>query len=166
MARAYLTPIIGTVLGCFLIGIGFLYAVSKPAPPPTVHPLPSPTISSTPTPITLKAGPETYHISQSSHQGPSIAAVTFDPLDVKRHGLLTLTVITVHPSVVTQVKGILTSDTNTFPLSFNKSTSQANNTTWKTTMTVPDTLWYRYMLTITAYASDGQNTITVAPRSP
>ena len=49
----------------------------------------SPTLTPSPTPIQLKAGKETYRVSQGSHAGPTISQIDFDPLDVKKGEKLT-----------------------------------------------------------------------------
>lgn len=123
---------------------------------------PSPSPTPTPTPIQLMKGKETYTVSQGAHKGPSISQVVFDPLDVRKGKTLSLEVTVTDTTDVTEVTGTLQTDGGTQGFSLTKSGQQD---VWTGTVVPDNTLWYTYILTITAKSANGTSLATVAPRS-
>lgn len=123
----------------------------------------SPTPS--PTPIQLHKGIGNYTVSHGETNGPSITNVIFDPLDVKKDQLLTLSVNLRSPSKVTSVTGTLETDTGNIALNFTLSLESKGVQTWTTKITMTETVWYTYIINITATSNKGETSVTVAPRS-
>lgn len=116
----------------------------------------------TPTPIRLIAGKETYRVSQSAHKGPEISQVVFDPLDVHKGEKLTVYATVSDSSTVTEVTATIQTDGGQQGFTFTKTNEKD---VWTGTVVPGDTLWYTYILTITAKSSGGTISATVAPRS-
>lgn len=123
----------------------------------------------TPTPIILLPDEGTkgnYAVSQSSNsKGPSIQKVVFDPLDVKKGQTLTVMVLLSSADPIIHVGGTLTSDTKTTPVTFAQTGTTGTQHTWSASLTVEDTVLYKYILTVSASTVKGDATVTVAPRS-
>lgn len=122
----------------------------------------SPKPTPTPTPIVLPPGKETYSVSQGPHKGPSISQVVFDPLDVHKGQQLTLSVTVGDTTPVTDVTGLLQTDRGKQKFTLTKGDQED---VWVGTVIPDNTLWYTYVLTITAKSSGGTSVATVAPRS-
>lgn len=165
------------VLAVALVGIaltlGYQYHILKRANDhalssenvPMVTPFITKTPTPTPTPIILQSGDVTYNISHGRTNGPTIMNMTFHPLDVKESQPLTLSMQMRSTSVVSSVTGTLQGDKTTIPLNFTKITEKDGIQTWSTQLTVTDTIWYSYVVTVTATNETGNTTVTVAPRS-
>lgn len=124
----------------------------------------SPKPTPTPTPIQLIQGKETYSVSQGKHAGPNISQVVFDPLDVKKGETLNITITVDDPECQT-VTAVLQTDKQPQQITFQKSDTSPNTSIWQGSVIPESTLWYRYILTITAQSASGKSTATVAPRS-
>lgn len=120
----------------------------------------------TPTPTKLKAGKDTYTISQPPNTpGPRIATLTLDPLDPKVNDKQTITAHIEYNTPVASVFVEYTSDNKkrTLPLTLASGTN--TNGDWQTTWTVDDTVLYTYGVIVTATGSDGAaNTAGAEPR--
>lgn len=132
----------------------------KTSPPPS--PIPSLPVNPTPTPIQLISGKETYSVSQSAHNGPTISLVVFDPLDVHKSQQLTINVTITDTKPITVATATLQTDGTTQEFTLTKSDQQD---VWTGTVVPDNTLWYTYVLTITAKSANGTSSATVAPRS-
>lgn len=134
-------------------------------PTPTVsRATPKPT--AIPTPIPLTSGLGDYNVSHAKSAGPSISRVIFDPLDVSKGENLHLKVFLKSPSIVETVTGFLNMDHQTIPLVFTFSEEAAGqNQIWESTTLLPDTVLYKYILSITGVDKNGITTVIVAPRS-
>ncbi|MCG2789885.1 MAG: hypothetical protein L6405_08085 [Actinomycetia bacterium] len=124
-----------------------------------------PTPTPTPSPISLPPGKGTYNVSQGKHQGPSISQVSFDPLDVRSGQKLTIIVKATDTAPVTSVTAVLQLDQTQKDLVFKLINGDALSGDWQTSIKIEDTLWYRYILTITSVSTSGSNQTIVAPRS-
>jgi hypothetical protein len=120
----------------------------------------SPTPS--PTPIALHKGKGTYHVSQSAHIGPSVSQVVFDPLDVQKGQTLIITVTT---SPTDSLMGTLITDNSEHPLTFTKTSTNNKQNQWQTQIKLSDTVWYQYILSLTARSNNQNTTVKIAPRS-
>jgi hypothetical protein len=161
---------------CILLSIaGWLgyqyYQLIRPAPEPVVTadstPTPTPFTPTrpSPTPIALHAGIGEYTISHPQTGGPKIDKVIFSPLDVKKGDVLHLSVVITSVADVTGVTGTLTGDSKVSDLVFTKEKTNKNTQTWATELTLPDSVWYNYILSVTAINTAGKTTVQVAPRS-
>lgn len=123
----------------------------------------------TPSPIVLKPDDGVkgnYSVSQGSqYKGPTISHVTFDPLDVKKGQKLTVTVTLSSPTPITSVTGTLTGDTTSMPITFTRVSTANATSIWSATLTITDTLWYKYILKLTGVNANGTSSVIVAPRS-
>lgn len=119
----------------------------------------------TPTPILLKRGDETYTISQGEHEGPIISKARFNPLDVKQGETLEITVEASDVAPVVSMKALLKSDSASQSFALKKIDEQGTKSIWQGTIIPESTLWYTYILTITATSDRGTSTATIAPRS-
>jgi len=132
---------------------------------PSIPPKPLP-LKPTPTPISLHSGVGHYTVSHPKSNGPSISTVTFNPLDVQKGQVLTVSVTMQSSSAVRSVTGYLETDTMKIPLTFaNATPGVLGGQTWSVSLTVPDTLWYTYIMTLQATNSTGSTPLAVAPRS-
>ncbi len=153
--------------------LGYKYSLSsrkltqntKKITQPITSPTPTNSPTPTPTPIALKPGKGGYNISHAKSDGPLITKVLFDPLDVKINMPLSLSVEVVSASPVTVVVGTLQSDSKTTNLVFTKAKTKGETETWITEVTPSDTLWYTYIVSVTAENATGKTTIRVSPRS-
>lgn len=127
--------------------------------------LPTSTPIPTPTPIQLHEGIGEYTVSHGETNGPTIVNIIFDPLDVRKDQLLTLSVNLRSQDKVTSVTGTLETDTGSIALNFTLSQESKGVQTWITKITMTDTLWYTYIANITAKSDKGETSVTVAPRS-
>lgn len=123
-----------------------------------------PTPRPTPTPIRLHEGIGDYTVSHGETNGPTIANVIFNPLDVRKGQQLTLSIKLRSATPVLSVTGTLQTDTGSIPMNFTK-TLGSDLQTWTTELPITDTVWYTYVATITATNSTGTTMVTVAPRS-
>ena len=143
-------------------GPQLLSQMFTPTPTPTSIPA-SPT--PTPSPIPLPPGKGVYHVSQGQHQGPTISRVNFDPLDVRSGQKLTIIVKVTDKNPVTSVTAVLQLDQTQKDLVFKLISGDALSGDWQTSIKIDDTLWYRYILTITGVSAGGTNKAIIAPRS-
>jgi hypothetical protein len=116
-----------------------------------------------PTPIKLHGGKGEYVISQSAHVGPSVSRVIFDPLDAQKGQVLTISTTTSSP--VDSLIGTLTTDSSELTLVFKKISTLKNQDQWQVEVKLTDTIWYQYILSITARTHDQETVVKVAPRS-
>jgi hypothetical protein len=126
---------------------------------------PTPTISPTPTPIVLHSGIGKYAVSHGATNGPTISTIIFNPLDVQKNEPLIFSVELSSDTPVTSVTGIFQTDSKKTPITFTKVTESLGMQIWSTQYIVTDTLWYTYMIKVTATNKNGSTTVTVAPRS-
>lgn len=171
-ASSFIFPLILCVLLSIAGYLGYRYYIlTKPEAPPdsAVSTTPTPTLfvptRPSPTPIALKAGIGEYTISHPQTAGPKINKVIFNPLDVKKGELLHLTVSITSASDVTSVTGTLTADSQVSDLIFTKGATDKTSQSWTTELTLPDSVWYNYILSVTAVNTTGKTTVQVAPRS-
>ena len=127
----------------------------------------SPTVRPTPIILLPDDGVKgNYSISQSDKtKGPTFAKVIFDPLDVQKDQQLTITVTLGSPSPISSVTGTLTGDTTSTPITLQYVSTKDTTNVWSATIPITDTLWYKYMLNLTATNASGTSSIMVAPRS-
>lgn len=130
-----------------------------------VHTIPTRIPTPTPTPIFLQEGKGTYTISHPRGSGPTITQVTFDPLNAQKDSMLTISTSIKSAKPISSVHGKITTDTKAIDLVFTKIDVQNEIETWATQFPLTDTVWYSYIVTITASDTNGDTTITVAPRS-
>ena len=126
---------------------------------PTVSPTPSPT------PIILAPGIGDYTVSHPKGIGPRITNVSFNPLDIKKGDTIMISTNLFSDSNISSLVGILETDHQKTELNFTKTATNGVQQTWSTQLTVSDSLWYTYILTITARNPQGKTTVQVAPRS-
>lgn len=119
-----------------------------------------------PTPIPLTSGPGDYSVSHAKSTGPSISRVIFDPLDVKKNQTLKISVTLKSGLSIQSVTGTLTTDNQKLPLTFIfKNTNPDQTQIWETTLKLPDTVSFKYILSVIGLDANGKTTIVVAPRS-
>lgn len=132
-------------------------------------PTPKPKATPTPTPIPLipdNGVKGTYQVGMGAHDGPTITQVIFDPLDAKKGQTLNLTVKASFTSAISTLTGTLTTDHGAVDINFTQSSGSATDGMWSGSVTLQDTVDYKYILTLTAKASNGKSSsVTVAPRS-
>ena len=121
--------------------------------------------SPSPTPTILTPGPGVYNVSQGEHTGPTISKVTFDPLDVKKDQTLTITVHVLSSTPANQITATLQTDTSTENLTFTKSSTDNKYEVWTSEIILPESVLYKYILTITPQSNNGSTKVIVAPRS-
>lgn len=129
----------------------------------------APTPTPTPTPIQLhpdNGTQGTYMVSQGqNHVGPNITKVIFDPLNAQKGQSLVIWAHTENTSPVTAVTGSLQTDHGTVPLTFTMTGGTTVAGDWQAKISLTDTVWYTYILTVHATGQNGTSTVTVAPRS-
>lgn len=177
---AVLIPLSG--LGSFYALHTYYTAHPELTPPPIVNSIvmqnqaasedlasPSPTPSPSPSPLPLKPdnGTQgTYKVSQGKHSGPTISQVIFDPLDAQEGQSLTFIITLAPKSHANSVSATLTMDNSQTTIDFEKVQDDENGQeTWKAKILLPDTILYKYILTVTSTNEEGSATISVAPRS-
>lgn len=128
---------------------------------------PKPTVKPTPIPLKPDNGTKgTYQVGMGAHDGPTITQVIFDPLDVKKGETLNLSVKTNFTSTISSVTAVLTTDNGSQNISFSLSSGTNTDGVWNGSVTLNDSVDYKYVLTITSKSANGkQSTVTVAPRS-
>lgn len=136
-------------------------------PKATAKPVATPTPKPTPAPLKPDNGLKgTYQVGMGSHDGPTVSQVVFDPLDVKKGQTLNITVKTNFTSSISSVTAVLTEDSSTQDIAFSLSSGTNLDGVWSGSVTLNDSVDYKYILTITSKASNGKSsTVTVAPRS-
>lgn len=137
------------------------------APKASVKPTVAPTPKPTPAPLKPDNGLKgTYQVGMGSHDGPTVSQVIFDPLDVKKGQTLNLSVRTSFTSSINSVTAVLTADNSTQNITFSLSSGTNLDGVWNGSVTLNDSVDYKYILTITSKSSNGKSsTVTVAPRS-
>jgi len=134
--------------------------------PSTTSPQSSPSPSPTPTTLKPDDGVKgTYNISQGKHDGPTISQVIFDPLDAKKDQLLTITLRVLSSTPADKITATLQTDTSTEDLTFTKSSTDSKYEIWTSTITLPESVLYKYILTATLQSKTGSTQVIVAPRS-
>ena len=133
----------------------------KPEESAVLAAIPTPT----PTPIQLHQGIGSYSISHGKTNGPLISKAVFNPLDVRQNQPLMLSVQFRSDTTVSSVTGTLQTDSSQTGLTFTKTSETGGLQVWSADLTVTDTLWYTYIVTIKAVNTTGVTTVTVAPRS-
>lgn len=135
----------------------------------TKSPTPKPKATPTPSPIPLKPDngqKGTYQVGMGAHDGPTITQVVFDPLDAKKGQTLSFTVKANFTSAISTLTGTLTTDHGSVDVTFSPSSGTATDGVWSGSVSLSDSVDYKYILTLTAKASNGKSsTVTVAPRS-
>lgn len=128
---------------------------------PKATPLPSPI------PLKPDSGTKgTYQIGMGAHTGPSITQAIFDPLDVQKGQQLTVTISADYPAGISKLTATLTEDNSSqnIPVQLTSGTNTLGK--WTGSITLTDSVQYKYILTITATSTDGKtSTVSVAPRS-
>lgn len=122
----------------------------------------------TPTPIQLRPDDGvkgTYNVSQGKHAGPTVTKIVFDPLDAKKGQPLTITARITNATPIQKVTGTLEMDHGLQNVIFERTSGTELDSEWQTTMTLQDSVLYAYILKITATATNGVNTVGIAPRS-
>jgi len=130
---------------------------------PEVPPRPTPK----PTPAYLPPGKQTYQINKNSDGSmPKIETLTLDPINVKQGEQQTLEVTITSPTPVTTVNLTLyADDKQKQTIALTQSSVDGSKSTWKATWTVNYSVWYRYVVMITATNAGGQEKAYVAPRT-
>lgn len=118
----------------------------------------------TPTPIKLHKGKGAYAISQNNYKGPAISMVTLDPLDVRKGQTLSIMVKFDSSTPVQSANAIIETDGSPVTIPLQQKSVSGTTYEWDGSTTLADSLWYRYVVTVTAKSSNGENKITVAPR--
>lgn len=127
---------------------------------------PSPTPRPTPIPLIPDSGTKgTYQVSQGKHQGPTFTQVIFDPLNVQKGQILEIQVTTKADIPAEKIIGTLQTDNFQIDLSFEKVTEDGNSETWQTSFKLTDTVFYKYILTLSAVKGLDISKVIVAPRS-
>lgn len=136
-------------------------------PKATAKPVAASTPKPTPAPLKPDNGLKgTYQVGMGSHDGPTVSQVVFDPLDAKKGQTLNITIKTSFTSAVSSVTAVLTEDSSTQDITFNLSSGTNLDGVWSGSVTLNDSVDYKYILTITSKSSNGKSsTVTVAPRS-
>lgn len=120
----------------------------------------------TPIPLIPDAGTKgTYKVSQAKHEGPTITEVTFDPLDVQKGQTLKIQVKIKTDVPAEKLAGELQTDNSQFKLSFNKVSADNQFETWQASLNLTDSVFYKYILTLSAINAQNISNITIAPRS-
>lgn len=136
------------------IKLATILPTPTPTPKPTIYPL---------IPDNGSAG--TYQVSQPAHAGPVFRQVVFNPLDVAKDQNLKITVTIETQSSVQSLTGNFQMDSSQKALTFKKVGSQSQKETWEIEFNLPDSVSYKYILSLTAKDSQGTATMSVAPRS-
>jgi hypothetical protein len=118
-----------------------------------------------PTPIPLTSGAGVYTIGQGKHTGPDITEVVFDPLDVRKGQDLKITIKTSFPTGVTGVSAELQTDNSVKKIDFNLTKGEVINGEWSAILKMEDSVFYKYILQVTATSGKESSKIIVAPRS-
>lgn len=116
-------------------------------------------------PSKLREGKDFYNISMASDvTGPRFTKIELDPLDPKRgeKQVITITLTDTNPAERVWINAKTDHKLQDIPLS--KSESVNNQTLWKATWTVNDTILVRYVYTIQATGPGGQSATDVAMR--
>lgn len=144
-------------------------SVSAPEPSlTTIEPSASPSAENrqpSPTPITLHAGIGDYAVSHPKTGGPTIQRVVFDPLDAKKGQPLKLSAVILNSGDNLVVTGGLTTDSQHIGLTFTKTATEGNAQIWSTVITLPDSVLYNYVFSVTATDAQGKTVVRVSPRS-
>ncbi|HET7098660.1 MAG TPA: hypothetical protein VFI61_00260 [Patescibacteria group bacterium] len=136
----------------------------------TLNPIPTPTPIPTPKPTIYPLIPDngtagTYQVSQPKHSGPTFGQVIFDPLDVKKDQNLKITVKVDSATGVQSLTGNFQMDSSQKSLTFKKIGNSGTIETWEVDFILPDSVSYKYILTLTGKDSQGTSTMAIAPRS-
>lgn len=122
-----------------------------------------------PSPIALKPDnglKGTYQIGMGSHTGPSVTQAIFDPLDIQKGQTLTVTISANYPGSISKLTATLTEDNSSQNIPVQLSSGSETDGKWTGSVTLNDSVQYKYILTVTATSPDGKSsTVTVAPRS-
>ncbi len=120
-------------------------------------------VTPTPTPTALKAGKETYTISQSGDtKGPRITRLELDPLEPKQGTIQNIAVVTSFSSPITAVSVTVKTDNKTRTVELSKSSAEG---AWSGSWTVDDSLLYTYIMTIVSKSGSATSSVDVAIRS-
>ncbi len=127
---------------------------------------PSPTPKPTPIPLFPDSGTKgTYKVSQGKHSGPTITQIIFDPLVAQKDQILEIQVKIKTDIPAEKLIGKLQTDDSQIDLSFEKITTDNQSETWRTSLKLTDTVFYKYILTLSAINGSDISKVTVAPRS-
>lgn len=135
---------------------------------PTQFATPAPISTPTPTPIKLRPdnGTQgTYSVGMAKYAGPTVTQIIFDPLDVQKGQTLVITATLKNDVAIGQVKGNLQMDHGQQDATFSRISGTDTAGSWQAKFKLNDTVLYKYILTISAEASNGKSEVTTAPRS-
>lgn len=116
-------------------------------------------VTPTPTPIPLHPGSANFKVSQSKHEGPTFVNLKVNPLDVKKGQEYTITVTLKNSAPIQNVTGTIHMDNSTADFDLTKSTSSDQGEEWQAKITMSDSVFYTYLLTISATSTNGISTI-------
>lgn len=132
----------------------FATPAATPTPKPTIYPL---------VPDNGTAG--TYQVSQPKHEGPTFRQIVFDPLDAHKGDVLKITISVESESGVQSLTGNFQMDSSQSPVIFKKLSRQGILDTWIAEFKLTDSVFYKYILNLSAKDSKGTSSMTIAPRS-